>query len=574
MKLRSVSIKNFRALADVTVDLDDTTVLIGENNTGKTSFLEALKLCLSQGASRRADTFDDYDHHLAADEAQVGDAGDTEIVLRFAETIAGEWPADVTQAVSEAIVLDGDLQQVTLRVKSSKDAATGEMTPQWEFLDAAGSALRPRRGVSLVLRDLQGLKPFFYLSAVRDATREFQPRSSFWGPFLRNPNIADEVRKQLEADLDALNAKVIAADGRLKDVKERLEKTGGIVSIRQTDAVSIEAVPGRARDLLSRAQVSVSGRTGARLPMARHGAGTQSLSVLFLFESFLNSMLEKLYGTGSTPIVAIEEPEAHLHPAAARALWKAISDMPGQKLVATHSGDLLARVPLNSLRRFCHNGAGVEVRRMQPGTLDKHDERKMALHVRATRGELLFARAWLLVEGATEVWLFEGAAEVLGLDLERAGVRIVQYAQVMPDPFIRLADDLGIAWFYFSDGDKDGQKYKAAACSRLAGRIEAEHVLAIPEPTIEVCLCNAGFGDVFVAEVAEQKRSTITVNQGEPKYWAQVVSATPNRGKEARAIKVVEEIRRRGPVSVPSVLKTALEAAIRLASGGQSASSD
>jgi predicted ATP-dependent endonuclease of OLD family len=42
MKLRSVTVKNFRALADVTVELDDTTVLIGENNSGETSFLEAL----------------------------------------------------------------------------------------------------------------------------------------------------------------------------------------------------------------------------------------------------------------------------------------------------------------------------------------------------------------------------------------------------------------------------------------------------------------------------------------------------------------------------------------------------
>jgi predicted ATP-dependent endonuclease of OLD family len=33
MRLKSVTIKNFRALANVTVELDDTTVLIGENNT-------------------------------------------------------------------------------------------------------------------------------------------------------------------------------------------------------------------------------------------------------------------------------------------------------------------------------------------------------------------------------------------------------------------------------------------------------------------------------------------------------------------------------------------------------------
>lgn len=182
MQLRSVTVKNFRALADVTVDLDATTVLIGENNSGKTSFLEAVRLCLTQGVSRRGDVFEDYDHHLPTHEAQVGEGGDTEIILRFQETAVGEWPADVVQAVSDAITVEGDLQQVTLRVKSTKDAKTGEMSPTWEFLDPSGNVLRPKRPIGFVLRDLQQLKPFFYVSALRDATREFQPRSAFWGP--------------------------------------------------------------------------------------------------------------------------------------------------------------------------------------------------------------------------------------------------------------------------------------------------------------------------------------------------------------------------------------------------------
>lgn len=564
MRLQSVTIKNFRALANITVDLDETTVLIGENNSGKTSFLDALKLCLAQGASRRGDLFDDYDHHLSSDQAEIGDAGDTEVVLKFAETTLGEWPNEVVQAISEAITLVGDLQQVVLRVKSAR-SPTGEMRTQWEFLDPMGNVLKPRRPAGVVLRDLQQLKPFFYLSAVRDAVREFQPRSTFWGPFLRNPSIPDELRKELEADLDSLNAKVIAADEKLRDVKQRLEKSGGIVSIRASDPVAIEAVPSKARDLLARAQISISGRTGARLPMIRHGAGTQSLSVLFLFESFLNSMIERLYGAESTPIVAVEEPEAHLHPAASRALWKVISDLPGQKLVATHSGDLLARVPLANVRRFCHNGTGTAVRRLRPGTLDQDDERKIALHVRATRGELLFARSWLLVEGATEVWLFEGIADIAGIDLEREGVRIVQYAQVMPDPFIRLADDLGIGWLCFSDGDADGQKYRKAAVDRLSGRKEADHVRMIAEAGVEIHLCNAGFGAVYEAEIVQQKRATVTAKPGDSNYWSQVVAAGPSRGKEARAIKVLEAMAKRGAGSIPPFLKGALDAVVQLA---------
>ena len=46
MKLRKVTIKNFRCLVDVTVPIDDTTILIGENNSGKTALLEALRIAL------------------------------------------------------------------------------------------------------------------------------------------------------------------------------------------------------------------------------------------------------------------------------------------------------------------------------------------------------------------------------------------------------------------------------------------------------------------------------------------------------------------------------------------------
>ena len=569
MLLRRVELKNFRALAEIAIDLDETTVLIGENNTGKTSFLEAIKVALTQAANRRGDALDDYDHHLSSDQAQLGDAGETSIVLHFAEEQVDEWGDDVVQTLSEVVVIVGDRRKVVLRLRSGRDVLLNQMTATWEFLDAAGNAHRPKRPIGVILRELQQLKPFFYLSAVRDAAREFQPRSSFWGPFLRDPKISDEVRTQLEADLNELNAKVIAAEPRLKDVKERLQKASDIVSIRETDAVSIEAVPGRARDLLSRAQVSVAGRTGARLPMVRHGAGTQSLSVLFLFEAFLTSMLESIYGPGSVPVVAIEEPEAHLHPAATRALWAAISAMPGQKIIATHSGDLLARVPLRNIRRFCHSGNGVVVRRLETKTLSADDERKITLHLKATRGELLFARAWLLVEGATEVWLFEGLAEILGLDLERSGVRIVQYAQVMPGPFVRVADDLGIAWFCVADGDQGAQKYKKDVEGQLGKRPPKDHLLVFTEPDVEVHLCGAGFGSVYEASVAEQKRKNITTKPGDAQYWEQVVAAAPHRGKEARAIKVLDEIRAKGQDSVPPILKQILLAVEQLAGGSR-----
>jgi putative ATP-dependent endonuclease of the OLD family len=373
------------------------------------------------------------------------------------------------------------------------------------------------------------------------------------------------VRRDLEQQLDALNAQVIEADDKLKDVKACLSKAGQIVSLGEANTVSIEAVPGKARDLLSRAQVSISGRSGARLPLGRHGAGTQSVSVLFLFESFLKTMLAGIYGPGAVPMLAVEEPETHLHPSAVRALWSSLSDMPGQKIVATHSGDLLAKVPLGSIRRFCHDGVGVAVRRLGDSTLSPDDVRKLALHVRATRGELLFARCWLLVEGATEVWLFEGIADVLGVDLERCGVRLVQYAQVMPDPFIRLADDLGIQWFCLADGDEGGRRKVKAVPGLLGTRPPSDHLLLLDEAPVEHHLCRAGFGHVYEANISDQKRASVP-SPGSADYWPQVVKAQGKRkSKEELVLEVVDAIRVGGEQSVPPVLRQVLEQTVRLA---------
>ena len=71
MLLRSVNIKNFRCFKDVTVPLDKMTVLIGENNSGKTSFLEAIRLCLTRSNFRRSDWLDQYDYHLSSDKARA-----------------------------------------------------------------------------------------------------------------------------------------------------------------------------------------------------------------------------------------------------------------------------------------------------------------------------------------------------------------------------------------------------------------------------------------------------------------------------------------------------------------------
>ena len=563
MHLAKISIENFRGFERIDIDLDTTTVLIGENNTGKSSILEAIRFCLSKPLSRRGNPFEDHDYFLSNNKSRPGDAGKLVITVDFSETKQGEWIPDIVQALPDVAVLHGPLYHVTFRLTSEYDKSVSEFITDWDFLDPIGRPI-PKGKRAQVLVMLQQLNPVHYLSALRDAAREFSSRSTFWAPFLRSPSMTPADQARLEKELAALNEKILKAEPRLKGVVDTLAKAQKLVRLGVTDTVSIEALPTRVWEMLSRAQVNVAGITGANLPLSRHGAGTQSLSVIFLFQAFLESGLGGVDPL-SAPILEIEEPEAHLHPSAVRVLWRSLEGIKGQKVVASHSGDLLSEAPLHSLRRLYRKSGRIEVGRLQGNTLSQDEERKIHFHIRRTRGELLFARCWLLVEGETEYWVFSECARILGIDLEEEGIRIVEYSQVGAASFVKLSNDLGIEWFCVCDGDSQGKATRKAVGGLLTGRAEKDHILELSEANIELLLCKAGCGSVYEANVAAQKRPKLTAKPADPQYWNQVLDCQPDKFKIPCAIKAVTEIAKKGKTGVPKELATIIRESVKLA---------
>ena len=115
-------------------------------------------------------------------------------------------------------------------------------------------------------------------------------------------------------------------------------------------------------DLLARAGIVLKNEEPLPwLPLDHHGQGLQSLAVIFLLQAAISYALSEELDEGAEPIFAIEEPEVHLHPQAARTLWKRISELPGQKIVSTHSPYFIQHVPLHNIRliRFADNSTSV-----------------------------------------------------------------------------------------------------------------------------------------------------------------------------------------------------------------------
>ncbi len=566
MLLNKIQIENFRGIKKIDLELDRITVLIGENNIGKTSILEALNICMNRGLTRRALPFSEYDFHLVDDKAQPADAPPLSITLTYEESKEDEWPDEITQAFPNVMqTIDGRRQRLTFRIVAKYDNTLRDFTMEWCFLDKDGNVLPTARQAKLV-SDLQQLAPVFFLSAVRDASQHFQAKSAFWAPFTRNPQIADDKRQEIEEQIQQLNQSILDNHKPFEAVKDRIAQTGKLLPLAAKDLVSVEAVPARIFDMLTRTQVKIAARTGARLPISQHGSGTQSLSVLFLFEAFLQSRLAEAYDKHSEPILALEEPESHLHPSAARSLWGILEKIAGQKIIATHSGDLLATVPLSAIRRLSRKNGKVEVFRLNPTSLTQRDLEKVTYHVRAKRGALLFARCWMLVEGETDFSLIPEFAQILGYDLDLCGVSCVEFSQCWPTPLIKVARDLGIEWHLLADGDAAGTRYVQAATDLLAGYPVTDRITQIAENDVEHCLWHHGYNAFYEAAVDANHKPNIKAKSGDAVFPAETIKAAiASTSKPQLAYGILAEVQRRGKAGVPGRLKDAIQQAVKLA---------
>ena len=366
MRITRIEIENFRSIRQLVVDLGDTTVFMGPNNAGKTAILDALRIALTRRWGQRGTGFSEYDVHLAGDTADPKTSSGVCIELRSEENEPGEWPEPIVADLGNIVQLDTTTERysVTLRTRCAWNEDSGAFEPSWEFLDARREPLAGRSARRVNLERFWRYLPVFYLGALRDAGDEFSPRSSqFWSRLLRALEIPPELESRALRVLDLLNRLLLKADPRLAKIAETLSGATRIAARDRDGELNLRMVPLKTWDLLSRAEIILRNEPDLPwLPLQRQGQGIQSLSVIFLFRAFVDHLLRELYEPGSEPVLALEEPETHLHPHAVRTLWHEISVLPGQKIVTTHSPYLVQQVPFRDLRLVRLTPNGTEVR--------------------------------------------------------------------------------------------------------------------------------------------------------------------------------------------------------------------
>lgn len=526
MFLEHIEIRNFMGLNQLSLSLNQSTALMGENAWGKTSLFRALWRLMGQGGCCYQFVEEDFyraESHEVVDELQI--------VLVYREHRPGisEHSARLARLEPAWIKHKDGFHRVHYRARARRDGT--DIISEHGFVNGAGVALELEDAEHLA-HQLIEMNPVFRLRDSRGTPQDL--------PIVNLNGDYEQLLTQLSVQL--------AEEDELtqQDIKAGLDAVRQLLEHYFTPQGATSRAPRRARDIaIHPVTLSQLGKFNNWQPKGEESGLSIALSAVA--HTILQARGGRPIETGARPMLLIEDPESRLHPTMLAITWGILDRFPGQKLVTTNSGDLLSAFPLHHLRRLVRLEHETKSFRIGNEKYNGEDMRRIAFHVRINRPMSLFARYWLLVEGETEIWLLNELARICGYVLPAEGIRIIEFAQCGHSPLIKVARDFGIGWHLLTDGDEAGQKYAQGVRSLLRGEREDDHLTVLPRIDIEHYLFDNGLEAVFRQEAQIYDKHT--------PHSRIIERALSRRSKPGMALAVVEAIELQGAQSVPRELR-------------------
>lgn len=433
MHLSNLKLWNFRkygrqaeldiAKPDLCLDFEaDLNVLIGENDSGKSAIVDAIRLVLKTH-SYEWTRIDEDDFHSGCNRLRI------ELVFRgmtedeaknFTEWLGWEGTGDAATSFLR-LVLDVrrnpvNSQILPYEVRAGVEHDGRQLSPEAkEFLKA--TYLKPLRDAESELVARKNSR----LSQILVAHEAFKDRGDDHLLMGLLTQFNASIEKYFEGQ-DSSGA--IIADQLGKNLKESID--GYIAGLYGSDKKSELAVTERSqlKSLLEKLELSIRNET-------RPGLGT--LNRLFMASELLH--LNKSNWTGIR-LGLVEELEAHLHPQAQMQAIETFQKQVGVQLIlTTHSPNIGSKLELKNLI-VCDGGNAFPMGAAYT-ELESDDYVFLEKFLDVTKANLFFCKGAILVEGWSEELLMVGLAKLIGYNLTERGVAVVNIGSLA---FIRYAN--------------------------------------------------------------------------------------------------------------------------------------
>ena len=477
VRIDAVRVAGFRALREVCLKLEPgMTVLVGENNTGKSTFLDALTTAFGT----RQPTPDDL--HVDADDRRPeaflidvrlvpveGHAFEPRLEALFGDAVRREGNDDDRAEERRHFVAIRTIG--TIGADRSIVDRRRCFIEGWSDCDPGHTTVAEIPGHRVTGHHL-ALMSLTLLQANRDLVAEMRRRTSRWGRLLAQRDLSQDIEKQVEDQLRDLGELVLGNSPLLGRLRNRLDEVQQ--AMPTVEQVELETLPTRVSDLHRATDVVVKAPKGPRLPLRLQGLGSRSLAELMVYRAFAAELPGTEERFSPHLVACFEEPEAHLHPHAQLAVMGIIDQVPGQRIVTTHSPQIAGTANIGQIRLFRHSESGIEVGRS--GDLGEEEQIKTRRLLDRSYGQVFFARLIIIGDGTTEHAALPVFARARwGVEPESVGVTFVDPGGLAAANFlIKALEGLGIPWLVLVDGDTGG--YGALrAISNQVGRTVDQH---------------------------------------------------------------------------------------------------